>query len=181
MGAASTEPNQVSHMSPFRLKLLIKTSAGRQNGSFQKSDINVFFCKKGLFIWAEELMVHISLHIMSLCKAEDLFIFFFGKRIRCWITPVPRDVSCQTSMTAEEYQDEESLYKSVQTQYSLFLKAVVCREYRQPFVPTSPMMTSTPETLQHPGVQPRPFVYVRRPFPARFSRGHWMPVHHLSY
>lgn len=36
-------------------------------------------------------MAHISLPVTSLCKAEG----FFGERIRCWITPAPRDVSVQ--------------------------------------------------------------------------------------
>ncbi len=35
MGTANTEPNQVSRMSPLKLKLLIKTSAGPQMGSLQ--------------------------------------------------------------------------------------------------------------------------------------------------
>lgn len=42
---------------------------------------------------------------------------------------------------------------TVQIQYCLFLKVVVCWEHRQPFVPTSPVMTSTPETLRKPPVK----------------------------
>lgn len=67
---------------------------------------------------------------------------------------------------------------TVQIQYCLFLKVVVSWEYRQPFVPTSPAVTSTPETLATSGGAAKVIRLRTPPVSSSFSGGHWKPGHH---
>lgn len=177
MGTDRTEPNQVSHMSPFKLRLLMKTSA--TNGSFQKSCLTL--CRT----------VQKSRHFLKQRSAGFGTYWRASSKRHAGVASgfFPHLQTDSHINAVGEFQEEESLYST----NTIVFVPLCSWGYSQPFVPTSPAMTWTPETFhkppgkkipQHPGraavkaVCPSTYVHTQT-ISSSFSGVHRQPDHHL--
>lgn len=155
--AGSTQPKQATCMTRLKLKLWIKCLL-----------VHKMPHSKTQHLSADTASYHVTFPSIwgfawQCCALTDTLS---RKKDRCWVRhiSVPRQW-CGGGVPG----------RGVSVQHN-------CWDYRQPFVPTSPVMTSTPAPLQHLEVQSRLFVYIQGRFLLTFFTGGGilMPVHHLS-